>query len=82
MSDTWRWDPPYESPYRTSIDVIERAEPREVPLGARRVAFGFSRALEAETLAGLQEFDRRRSADGWGEHAAMVAGLDREGLAV
>jgi hypothetical protein len=73
MSDSWRWDPGEHRHYGHSwIDVIEPAEPREIPPGARTVAFGFSRALEVPTS---------EQVDGWDEHAAIVAGLDREGLA-
>lgn len=66
--DEWRWHLD-EAPYRTGIEVIEPAEVREVPDGARRVAFGFSRALEAETP------DAPDHSDGWAAHAAMLSGV-------
>jgi hypothetical protein len=62
--DEWRWrTAKHPAPSRTTIDVIETGEEREVPAGARRVAFGFGRVL-----------DELPAPDGWAEHADLVAG--------
>ena len=71
--DCWRWwlGESYV-PTRSSIDVIEPAQKPEIPKDARRVSFGFSRALEQETLDGLDEWDQDHD-NGWNDHAEMVA---------
>jgi hypothetical protein len=70
--DEWRWRLK-QTGHQTSIEVIEPAEPRCEPKNARRVAFGFSRALEAEMLDALDRWDEEHR-DDWSDHATMVAG--------
>jgi hypothetical protein len=70
--DEWRWHLE-DSGSRSSISVIEPAKPREIPEGARTIAFGFSRALEQETIDGLEQWDHDHD-HGWSDHAEMVAG--------
>jgi hypothetical protein len=61
----WRWDQTnHPFPSLPSIRVIDGAEPRPEPPGARRVSFGFSRELAPTASASVND-EADTTTNGW-----------------